>query len=89
MNLKPEMFKYVSKERKIYIVQIINKLNKLSKLLIFCTVKKPKPKKKRIWLYVDEDILEWVYEQMNKKKYANESHCFEKLVMEKIEKEKR
>ena len=48
-------------------------------------VKKPKPNKKRIWLYVDEAILIWVYEQMKKKVYADESHCFERLIMEKME----
>ena len=47
---------------------------------------KPKPKKKRIWLYVDEDILKWVYSQMKLKIFADESHCFERLVMEKIKK---
>ena len=53
------------------------------------SVEKPKPKKKRIWLYVDEDILEWVYDKMRNKVYADESHCFERLVMEKINSEKR
>ncbi|MBN2422314.1 hypothetical protein JXB41_03740 [Candidatus Woesearchaeota archaeon] len=47
-------------------------------------MKKPKPKKKRIWLYVDENILEWVYRKMQEKEYSDESHCFERLVMEKI-----
>ncbi|MBN2368001.1 hypothetical protein JXC34_03205 [Candidatus Woesearchaeota archaeon] len=50
-------------------------------------MKKPKPKKKRIWLYVDEEILEWVYSKMKQKEYADESHCFERLVMEKLQKE--
>ncbi len=50
---------------------------------------KPKPSKKRIWLYVDESILSWVYSQMKSKVYADESHCFERLIMEKIEQEKR
>ena len=49
-------------------------------------VTKPKPKKKRIWLYVDEEILSWVYDQMKNKVYADESHCFERLVMEKKKK---
>jgi len=57
--------------------------------LIIVTVsylgKKPKPTKKRIWLYVDESILDWVYSNMKKKVYADESHCFERLVMEKME----
>ena len=47
-------------------------------------MKKPKPKKKRLWLNIDEDILEWVYKKIQEKVYANESHCFEGLVMEKI-----
>lgn len=47
------------------------------------SLSKPKPKKKRIWLYVDEDILKWVYEKMRDKIYSDESHCFERLVMEK------
>lgn len=46
-------------------------------------MKKPKPKKERIWLYVDEEILKWVYDKIDQKVYANESHCFESLVMEK------
>ena len=49
------------------------------------SLSKPKPNKKRIWLYVDESILSWVYEQMEKKMYADESHCFERLVVEKKE----
>ncbi len=49
-------------------------------------VNKPKPKKKRIWLYIDEKILSWVYDQMKNKVYADESHCFERLVMEKMKK---
>lgn len=52
-------------------------------------MKKPKPDKKRIWLYVDKDILEWVYNKMEEKVYADESHCFERLVMEKIKEEKK
>ncbi|MCM2325651.1 MAG: hypothetical protein NDI94_04255 [Candidatus Woesearchaeota archaeon] len=48
-------------------------------------MRKPRPKKNRIWLYVDEDILKWVYDEMKKKVYADESHCFERLVMEKME----
>ncbi|MFH2020622.1 MAG: hypothetical protein ABIJ34_04360 [archaeon] len=50
---------------------------------------KPKPKKERIWLYVDKEILKWVYEKMKNKTFADESHCFEKLVMEAMQKEKR
>jgi hypothetical protein len=50
---------------------------------------KPKPKKERIWLYVDKTLLEWVYQKMKDKTYADESHCFEKLIMEKIESEKK
>ena len=52
-------------------------------------MKKPKPCKKRIWMYVDEEILNWVYEQIREKIYADESHCFERLVVEKIERKKR
>ncbi len=51
-------------------------------------LKKPKPSKKRIWLYVDEETLAWVYSQMKKKVYADESHCFERLIAEKIEAER-
>lgn len=51
-------------------------------------MEKPKPKKERIWLYVDKSILEWVYQKMKDKIYADESHCFERLVMEEINKEK-
>lgn len=51
-------------------------------------LKKPKPSKKRIWLYVDEETLAWVYAQMKKKVYADESHCFERLIVEKIEAER-
>ena len=51
-------------------------------------ISKPKTKKQRIWLYVDEDILKWIYEQMKDKVYSDESHCFERLVMEKIQQEK-
>jgi hypothetical protein len=47
-------------------------------------IKKPKVKKKRIWVYLDEEILRWIYKKMEEKTYANESHCFESLVMEKI-----
>jgi hypothetical protein len=50
---------------------------------------KPKPKKERIWLYVDKEILNWVYDKMKKKVYADESHCFERLVIEEIEREKK
>ena len=50
-------------------------------------MKKPKPKKERIWLYVDREILEWVYEKMRQKVYADESHCFERLITEKIQEE--
>ncbi len=50
-------------------------------------MKKPKPKKKRVWLRVDEDILDWVYKKIEQKVYASESHCFERLVMEKKENE--
>jgi hypothetical protein len=50
---------------------------------------KPKSKKQRIWLYVDEEILSWVYSKMKDKTYADESHCFEKIVMDKIDEEKR
>jgi hypothetical protein len=52
-------------------------------------MKKPKPKKERIWLYVDKEILEWVYEKMRQKVYADESHCFERLIIEKIQEENR
>lgn len=52
-------------------------------------MEKPKPKKERIWLYVDKSILEWVYQKMKEKVYADESHCFERLVMEEIIKEKK
>jgi hypothetical protein len=45
---------------------------------------KPKTKKQRLWLYVDESILQWVYSKMKEKVYSDESHCFERLVMEKI-----
>ena len=51
-------------------------------------MEKPKPKNKRIWLYVDESILDWVYKKMDSKVYSDESHCFERLVMEKREEEK-
>ena len=37
---------------------------------------------------IDEEILEWVYNQMKNKVYADESHCFERLVMEKIKEER-
>ena len=50
---------------------------------------KPKPKKERIWLYVDKEILSWVYDKMKEKVYADESHCFERLVMEEIQREKK
>ncbi|MFH0874618.1 MAG: hypothetical protein V1859_01685 [archaeon] len=50
-------------------------------------MRKPKPKKTRLWLYVDEKILSWVYEKMEKKEYSDESHCFERLVMEKMNSE--
>lgn len=46
-------------------------------------MKKPKPKKIRVWLNLDEDILKWVYQKIEEKVYATESHCFESLVMEK------
>jgi len=49
---------------------------------------KPKPKKQRIWLYVDEEILSWVYKKMKEKVYADPSHCFERLIMEKIQKKR-
>jgi hypothetical protein len=49
------------------------------------TVKKPRSKKERIWLYIDEKTLEWVYERIETKEYADLSHCFERLVMEKIQ----
>ncbi|MFH1399025.1 MAG: hypothetical protein ABIG95_02850 [Candidatus Woesearchaeota archaeon] len=48
---------------------------------------KPKPKKSRIWLRIDQDILKWVYKNIEEKVYANESHAFESLVMEKIKRE--
>ncbi len=48
---------------------------------------KPNPKKERVWLRVDEDILKWVYKKIKDKKYASESHAFEALVMEKIKEE--
>jgi hypothetical protein len=51
-------------------------------------IKKTKIKKKRIWVYLDEQILKWIYGKMNEKIYANESHCFESLVMEKVKTEK-
>ena len=50
-------------------------------------MKKPKPKKTRVWLNIDEDILKWVYKKIEEKVYANESHCFESLVMEKRKEE--
>jgi len=49
---------------------------------------KPNPKKVRVWLRVDEDILKWVYEKIQDKTYASESHCFEKLVLDKLKEEK-
>jgi hypothetical protein len=52
-------------------------------------MQKPKPKKERIWLYVDKEILGWVYDKMKDKTYADESHCFEKLVAEEIQREKK
>ncbi|MEM3373971.1 MAG: hypothetical protein QXE31_02000 [Candidatus Woesearchaeota archaeon] len=51
-------------------------------------MEKPKPKKERIWLYIDKEILDWVYQKMKEKVYADESHCFEKLVMDEINREK-
>ncbi|MBU0757751.1 MAG: hypothetical protein KKF44_06795 [Nanoarchaeota archaeon] len=48
-------------------------------------MKKPKTKKERVWLYMDKEILKWVYENVETKLYADISHCFERLVMEKIE----
>lgn len=51
-------------------------------------MKKPNPTKKRVWLRVDEDILNWIYKKIKDKKYASESHAFEALVMEKIKEEK-
>lgn len=50
-------------------------------------MKRPNPKKTRIWLRVDEEILNWVYKKMKDKKYSSESHCFEALVKEKMEEE--
>ena len=52
-------------------------------------IKRPKIKKKRIWLYLDEEILKWIYDKISDKKYANEGHCFECLAMEKIKAEKK
>ena len=50
-------------------------------------MKKPKPKKTRIWLRVDEDILKWIYKKIEEKVFANESHALESLVMQKIKEE--
>jgi len=52
-------------------------------------IKRPKTKKKRIWVYLDKEILKWIYQKMKDKVYYSESHCFESLVMEKIKKKER
>ena len=52
-------------------------------------IRKPKIKKIRTWVYLDEEILKWIYKKVKEKVYANKSHCFEALVMEKIKSEKK
>jgi len=42
--------------------------------------------KERITISIDDTILKWIDSQINKKEFANRSHCFEKSVTKLMEK---
>ncbi len=52
-------------------------------------ITKPKKETERVWMYVDKDILKWVYKKINEKVFADVNHCFEYLVYQEMKKGKK
>ena len=52
-------------------------------------ITKPRKRTERIWMYVDKDILKWVYSKIKEKEFADITHAFEYLAYQEMKKEKK